>query len=1318
MLRSGLTRAAAVGLAFAGLVGCGDNERNPGQGSDTKRPPIPGACSIPAEGCPCSGGTVKCGVTVSREGDTLTCRQGERACDDGAWSECVGDKTTQIYSPRPTAPGVKTQNIATTSVECGEACDPYCQVLADTPDDLAVGSDLSADANGLTLYSTGFTGGNCPDIVIAPATYPLVITTINADGTVVPDTVAFDATCGTSGTMVDPSWTADEPDRSIIDADGTLRIYSGIVGNITVTGSSVIDTATAVATVSVNINEGVTDAAFNSAGTTVDPGKTLYPYKDTVFPLDLKAPLVQWQTGGTTAAAVQVALRYPSGSATPAFWYSKIFASEPQALGTDGAIQTTGAPSWLIPQAVWNAFGRSAKGTTADIVIQRKSSAGTVFQEMVIPVKFATEALRGTVYYTQYLRRLYTVGATELAGGQTDLPENYNPLVPGTTTCPTGGNTHSPVVGGSTVRSIDLSTPDATNRNPFGTTNGCPVCHSVSANGNMFVAGSRFLQTYNTGTAPGFVNSIALSGLGEATFTSVGEAPNYRSFPTTTDWESRGFGFAPLTPDGALALQTRYWWGNTTPNGGDNFTVDRGSTTGGQIDPYFFVPTAVNGASVNFATTAALAATRTGNVLTANANGLLPTIDGATLVSGDSVLIKNQATAANNGIYTVTSLGGCDSTDITSTVIAAANVTASSVNAGNTAASAFDNNGGTRWESVQGAAADPSWLMVDLGSSQSIGRVNIVWENASAKNYVVEVATANTGPWTQIASVTGNTTGARTDDHNCLNATGRYVRMTGTQRTGAYGYSIYEMNVYSPGGTGGAKYSLTRRQDADDDAGTAAAGTNYGSILANWEVRVMRGSANYGHVFKLTAPATNPTINTSGLTFTDLNVTPLTYSMTMPTISPNGKRIAYVNGASDELDSTAWRKALTRLTFDQATRTVTSKKRIINNWAPAPGNGGAAIKWPFFESDSRSIVYVETEADEYCAGRTGDAGKACNGDGSAFANTGPTQRGYWKGSLFSVDSSATTPSTTKAELSKLNDAENAWDADKAYQPTVLPDAIGGYRWVIFTSPRSYGNQLNQLGASGPTHFSCAATMLWVSALDNATATATDRSHPAFFLPGQNVLPVVTQDHYINERGYLVRPPCKTNGLTCTSSDECCSPSACRVDAIPASGAPTKVCKGAADCSQEGETCLSSADCCGTGSSCVAQMCVAVPNYVASATYTRNFEASCEPGFKPRWGLFSYHLTTPSTSHIAFAAQTAAVSLDLSTAMSVALTDSTADNYGAAAATVDVGAALEAEEELFSLAYLRISMTLSPSAGGAVAPILHDWEQRYSCVPAE
>lgn len=67
-------------------------------------------------------------------------------------------------------------------------------------------------------------------------------------------------------------------------------------------------------------------------------------------------------------------------------------------------------------------------------------------------------------------------------------------------------------------------------------------------------------------------------------------------------------------------------------------------------------------ASVRVATTAALAAnTRTGNVLLADANGALGTIDSETMAVDDPVLVKNEVTGANNGIYTITSLGGVGS---------------------------------------------------------------------------------------------------------------------------------------------------------------------------------------------------------------------------------------------------------------------------------------------------------------------------------------------------------------------------------------------------------------------------------------------------------------------------------------------------------------------------------------------------------------------------------------------------------------------------------------------------------------------------------
>lgn len=62
--------------------------------------------------------------------------------------------------------------------------------------------------------------------------------------------------------------------------------------------------------------------------------------------------------------------------------------------------------------------------------------------------------------------------------------------------------------------------------------------------------------------------------------------------------------------------------------------------------------------SVLCATTGALAAnTRVGNVLTANANGALGAIDGVTPTAGKRMLVKDEATQANNGLYDVTSAG-------------------------------------------------------------------------------------------------------------------------------------------------------------------------------------------------------------------------------------------------------------------------------------------------------------------------------------------------------------------------------------------------------------------------------------------------------------------------------------------------------------------------------------------------------------------------------------------------------------------------------------------------------------------------------------
>ncbi|MFJ4406891.1 discoidin domain-containing protein [Streptomyces sp. NPDC088910] len=121
--------------------------------------------------------------------------------------------------------------------------------------------------------------------------------------------------------------------------------------------------------------------------------------------------------------------------------------------------------------------------------------------------------------------------------------------------------------------------------------------------------------------------------------------------------------------------------------------------------------------------------------------------------------------------------------------------TASSTeNAGTPASAAFDGNAGTRWSS---AASDPQWVQVDLGSSQTLCGAQLTWETAYAKAYQIQVSTDGS-TWNNAYSTT---TGAGGTENLSFNATGRYVRMYGTQRATQYGYSLWEFTILTPGGS-------------------------------------------------------------------------------------------------------------------------------------------------------------------------------------------------------------------------------------------------------------------------------------------------------------------------------------------------------------------------------------------------------------------------------------------------------------------------------------------------------------------------------------
>lgn len=142
------------------------------------------------------------------------------------------------------------------------------------------------------------------------------------------------------------------------------------------------------------------------------------------------------------------------------------------------------------------------------------------------------------------------------------------------------------------------------------------------------------------------------------------------------------------------------------------------------------------------------------------------------------------------------------------------------------------------------------------------------------------------------------------------------------------------------------------------------------------------------------------------------------------------------------------------------------------------------------------------------------------------------------------------------------------DAHKNYIPTVSPVAAGGYFWVFFTSKRNYGN----LFIADPPELRAEGKKIWVAAIDANAPPGSDPSHPAFFLPGQEL-------ESGNIRAFAALEPCRENGTSCESGIDCCcgfcteGKCACKVT-----------------CAKIDEKCQTAADCCDTSNVCLGGFC--------------------------------------------------------------------------------------------------------------------------------
>ncbi|XUL85779.1 discoidin domain-containing protein [Streptomyces galilaeus] len=113
-------------------------------------------------------------------------------------------------------------------------------------------------------------------------------------------------------------------------------------------------------------------------------------------------------------------------------------------------------------------------------------------------------------------------------------------------------------------------------------------------------------------------------------------------------------------------------------------------------------------------------------------------------------------------------------------------------------ANATDGDPDTRWSS---AYEDDQWIRVDLGSAQSFDQVDLVWEQAYAKTFVVQVSTDN-ATWTDAVAVDNsavplpfNNGNASLQTEDFAPRTARYVRINCGLRNTSWGNSLWSLNV-------------------------------------------------------------------------------------------------------------------------------------------------------------------------------------------------------------------------------------------------------------------------------------------------------------------------------------------------------------------------------------------------------------------------------------------------------------------------------------------------------------------------------------------
>ncbi len=261
----------------------------------------------------------------------------------------------------------------------------------------------------------------------------------------------------------------------------------------------------------------------------------------------------------------------------------------------------------------------------------------------------------------------------------------------------------------------------------------------------------------------------------------------------------------------------------------------------------------------------------------------------------------------------------------------------------------------------------------------------------------------------------------------------------------------------------------------------------------------------------------------------------------MPMFSPNGDKVVF----NHHEDSNG--HSLAVMDFDAATNTFSAYRRIAQDPIGFPC-------WPFFTPDSKGVVYALSSVDDCTSAH-------------------PARPWVAKSDLWYVDLASATARPLAVAGGFAGGSpyvpypgrDEHWE----YFPTVSPVAAGGYFWVFFTSRRNYGNTIVANVED------VATKKIWVAAIDIDAPPNADPSHPAFYLPGQEI-------QSGNIRAFAALEPCRGDGQGCSSGVDCCC-----------GGCEGGVCGCPMGCSKIDEKCTTAADCCEPSAQCIGGFCALV-----------------------------------------------------------------------------------------------------------------------------